>query len=117
MAMRYNVKVITTQGQVALVEWIEDDFTRRAVIPTRDVADGQVDSDNLARGVPYGLDVAVVNVDYPAILAGELHRRGLWTGRDVLARPEEARSACVSMAAQVLAELFREARRTVNSNG
>lgn len=115
--MLYNVKVITTQGQVALVEWIEGDSTRRAVIPARDVVEGQADSDNLARGVSYGLDVAVLNVDYSAILAEQLHRRGLWVGRDVLARPEEARSACVSMAAQVLAELLREARRTVNSNG
>lgn len=115
--MLITVKTIATQGQVALVEWV-DDFTHRAVVPATDVVEGMVEEVTLARGVPFGMDIAsVISLDYSALLAEELHRRGLWNGADILARPEEARSACVTMAAQVLAVLLRESKRTVNSNG
>lgn len=83
------VRVIRAQGPAVLVQWTDGDDLRRAYVPAREVLDGQVSSETLAAGIPYGLlweEIVAFSVT-PERLARELRRRGVWTTEDVLRQP------------------------------
>lgn len=87
---RVEVRVVTQQKDLALVEWTEDGEPRRAWLPYREVThwkDGTLHATNPGRGVPYGDDF-LRNVKLQATteaVGNELRRRGIWTADDALA--------------------------------
>lgn len=109
-----NVKVVDANEHVAVVEYVEEPQTyRRVVVPAHTVAGETCPEDVLQEGIPYGEDWAswITGEDVPGRVANELHRRGLWTLEQLLARPMEVQSAFVAVAAQDLSDFLRAIRR------
>ena len=77
--MKY--RVISNKKDTSLVEW-DDGRLHRAYVP-RAILDGEVSSDILSEGIPYGVDLFVTACVTPDDLEDELHRSGIWTTEDV----------------------------------
>ena len=81
-----EVKVISVQGESALVEWLDGEGLHRVHVPLRLVAaDGHVSARTLGRGIPYGVEweqVEVAPVEAGA-LAQALREAGIWTQQDL----------------------------------
>jgi hypothetical protein len=86
-----KIRLITRQGQAALIEWTDDDhYIRRGIIPAANANGGDIDPDELARAIPYddgpdlvkalGYDL-IIPVD---VLQNELRKAGIWTTADYL---------------------------------
>lgn len=88
-----DVKVIRQEGPANLVEWLEGDHLKRVVVPVEAVLDGpKVDRAELDKGIEYGSDwTSVPGVDDR--LVQELHRIGVWTKADLLAKSHLVRKA------------------------
>ena len=85
--MNVPVKVIDVVKESALVEWSDEGYPRRVVVPARLVAP-EMDSDDLAAGIQAG-DRFEEILPAPAPwnlddLATELRRRGVWDAEDLL---------------------------------
>ena len=108
-----KVKVIQQKGQAALVEWIAEDGAHRATIPTSTIVKGQVASDELDFGIPYGepWEELVIVSATPETIAAELRRCGIWTKEDLEARPTQALSAIQAAYGFGLADLLRAVRQ------
>lgn len=110
-----NVRVIEANERIALVEFVQDGKYRRVVVPAVEVS-GEYCADNaLSAGIPSGVDWGqfVPGFDVPALVANELRRRGLWDVQSVLARRDEAKSAFISVSAELLAGFLRNVRGEV----
>jgi hypothetical protein len=73
-----KVTWISSKGQCSLVEW-DDGKRHRAYIPSDEILNGEVSSDTLAAGIPYGLGFEALDED----LSEAMHRTGIWTSEDV----------------------------------
>jgi hypothetical protein len=88
-AQRLEVRLITRQKDLALVEWMEGEEARRSWLPAKEVAqwaDGTFHATEPARGVPYGDDFlsgTKLQTTTNAV-AKELRQRGIWTADDAL---------------------------------
>jgi hypothetical protein len=86
---RLEVRLITRQKDLALIEWMEDEEARRSWLPAKEVAqwaDGTFHATEPARGIPYGDDfLGSTKLQATANAVGkELRRRGIWTADDAL---------------------------------
>ena len=108
-----KVKVVRRKGQAALVEWIAEDGAHRATIPLAAIIKGQVVSDELDYGIPYGepWEELVEISTTPETIAAELRRCGIWTRDDLEARPNQALSAIQAAYGAGLADLLRAVRQ------
>jgi len=108
-----KVKIIQKKGQAALVEWIADDGARRATIPAAAIVKGQVASDELDYGIPYGepWEELVEISATPESIAAELRKCGIWTVEDLETRPNQALSAILAAYGVGLADLLRAVRQ------
>ena len=81
---KQEVKILDIANGTALVEWIKNSSIFRAYVPARVLEDGQVDPDELAKGVPFGDDLkAEFKAINPAELEQELNKHGIWTIKDI----------------------------------
>lgn len=88
------VTILTQNGASSLVEWTQGGRQRRAWLPASLVDGGRCDTEELARGVPVGVDWEDFIVSCtPLDVANALRRRGIWTLQDLQARFAEAKSA------------------------
>lgn len=88
-AQRLEVRVITRQKDVALVEWMEGEEARRSWLPAKEVAqwaDGTYHATEPSRGIPYGDDFLTSTKLHATTgaISKELRRRGIWTADDAL---------------------------------
>jgi len=113
MADTVRVKIVQQKGQAALVEWIAENGAHRATIPTSAIIKGQVASDELEYGIPYGepWEELIELHATPATLAAELRRRGIWTVEDLQNNAEVARGAIMDAYGCELAHLLRAVKR------
>ena len=86
-----KVTIIARQGQVAVVQWLEDATVKRSIVPLADlraVPLGAADEFNCEApelGIPYGVRWSeVVSLAATDHFEAELHRAGIWTARDAL---------------------------------
>lgn len=87
------VKVIRTEKQSALVEWV-DDGMHRAYVPASAVKDDAVSPITLSRGVPYGIPWEKAELSATAdALAANLRARGIWTRADLIKSQQSAIAA------------------------
>ena len=79
------VTIIEHRGDSVLVEWLEGDRLKRAVIPAAKAADGVTDPETLDFGIPHGLpwEEMIELHATPALIAEELRKRGIWTIDDM----------------------------------
>ena len=83
-----SVTVVSHKGKSSLVEW-DDGRLHKAYIPTDEIHDGEVSSDTLSAGIPYGADFSSLPCVTPEQLEEMLHRMGIWTVEDVRRRPND----------------------------
>jgi len=81
---RFPVRIVSEQGDVALIEWAAEDDSRRAYFPKGKVKPGGMTAEELGKAQPYGQDWAEV-FPYPfgRALSIALHRAGVWTFEDL----------------------------------
>jgi len=113
MADTVRVKIVQQKGQAALVEWIAENGAHRATIPTSAIIKGQVASDELEYGIPYGepWEELITISATSASIAAELRKCGIWTRDDLEARPQQALSAIQAAYGAGLADLLRAVRQ------
>jgi len=108
-----KVKVIKIKGQAALVEWEQNGAPKRGTIPARPLEEGyDVEKSVLDMAIPYGEPWAMVvgDVENAAqAVEDELHRRGIWTAADLLAKRAAARDAVAEAVGASAAKLIRYA--------
>lgn len=87
------VRVIRTEGQSALVEYVDVfdlNNLRRVYVPADIVEGGVARADALEMGIPYGEDwaakVGSISVT-PQVVATALRNSGIWTVEDARANP------------------------------
>ena len=116
-----NVKIINTQNEMALVEWLDDDnvFQRSWVVQRMldQTKDGHIEVEEPEQGIPYGVpfDKCLQLYASPLSVCRELRKRGLWTADDVQARPREVLGALQAAYGIDLANLIRAAKDFENS--
>ena len=83
------VRVLSTTGKSALVEWTEKDGLHRASLPADKVAD-KVDQELLDAAPPFGVPWAEMPIKpfTGRELQAALYAAGLWTDEDVMSRPQ-----------------------------
>ncbi len=100
------VKVIQSNGAVALVEWVigtaEQPDWKRAYVPCSVVTPQGVAEDDLAAGEPYGVkwESYMHLIADKAAFARALRQAGIWTVSDMSTRPTDAQAA-INQAYQV----------------
>lgn len=111
-ATQQQVRVIRTQNQSALVEWVDGEGrAQRVYIPTSEVVDGSVSAEALAMGIPHGVPWAqLVEISVsPELVEQHLHRAGIWTAEDLRNNPNAAVGALQAAYGVDLAVLRRAA--------
>lgn len=126
MAMGYTrtdlkkVKVISQQGESALVEWHDGRSTQRAYLPARllrrsalnHYRPNEFDAPTPEQGAPYGVPWAelVTLSPTPEQVESALHQFGIWTAADLERNHVQALAALQSLYARDLHNLMRSAR-------
>lgn len=94
--MKKQVKLVSTQDGAALVEYIDaDGVLTRKTVPVECVIGNTVDPEMLEMGITYGADWSKL-VEHLVTIEGveaELHRAGIWTSTDFIAKSALARAA------------------------
>jgi len=109
---RLQVRVIKVQGKSSLVQWIEGDDVRRAIVPTGEIKEGMIDRFVLEAGIPYGLPwEEIIHLTASSEnVARELRRAGLWTGDDVMKNTSAAMGALQTALKTDFAAILRAAK-------
>ena len=112
-----RVKVISTSGKAALVEWIIEKSVYRGTVPLDKVLSGVVDRDVLAMAVPYGEPWEEIELETSGtVLAQELRRRGIWTAEDLFANGQAAQAAIRAAIGLDVSKLMLFAKRARRGN-
>ena len=85
-----------TQGETALVSYVEEGVERRCFIPAKKIIEGDVDPKVLKAGVPYGVQwakILPVPTVTPEQAEAALHAAGIWTEKDLRENPTVVISA------------------------
>lgn len=87
------MKTIKQQGHSQLVEYQEGDTVKRVILPTGE--------DNVDLGIPHGFPFADLLKDkvckgMAQRIEDELHRRNIWTAKDVLKNPAGVQGAVLA---------------------
>ena len=80
-----KVTILESRGPSLLVEWTQDERTYRAILPKDAIRDGEIDDEEAAKGIAYGLDyeqLIAITVT-PEQIATALRARGYWTVEDL----------------------------------
>jgi hypothetical protein len=83
-----KVHEISHKGKTTLVEW-DDGRMHKVYIPSDTILDGEVSSDTLSAGIPFGADFSNLPCVTPEQLEEMLHRMGIWTAEDVRRKPND----------------------------
>lgn len=104
------VKLIHERNGTALIEWIEDSQTHRAIVPADQVIDGYCAHPE--RGVPYGINFAdYITIEVmPEDIDRELKRAGVWTVDDLHRQPQAVRAAINTAYGAVLQNLLHNTK-------
>jgi hypothetical protein len=107
---KVNVNAIQTEGELSLIEWVDDGRYLRSLVPSADVTQGQCEYPE--RGLPYGANWAelITAIVEPEAIANLLRKRNIWTIEELLANPREAQSAINEAASVLLSNLLSNAR-------
>lgn len=109
-----DVKVISSKGQVTLVEWDDAGRFRRILIPREEVSSnkggrGLVTQESLEMGIPYGVNweirIKKSFVITGAKVAEQLEVAGIWTKEDFAQNPSAVQQAVLGAAREILIEL------------
>ncbi len=105
------VKTLQERNGTALVEWIEDGQTQRALVPTSELSEDG-DCAHPERGLPYGVNFAdLIHIAVqPTDIDRELKNAGVWTVDDLLSKPKLVQGAIIQAYGAVLKDLLRNAR-------
>lgn len=108
---RFAVRIVSEEGDVALLEWAVGEDTRRAYFPKGKVKPGGMTASELGKAQPYGEDWAeVFPYSFGRELSIALHRMGVWTFTDVaMHRPAVQQKLWAAMGVD---RLIRESRRS-----
>lgn len=111
------VKVIAMYGESSIVEWSEEGFLHRSIVPSKDVNSGG-ECINPWNGLPYGLPFAeLLSVDItPEQIEQALHAHGIWTTEDVIHNSSQVHGAINAAFSNVLSKLLRDVK-AYNSGG
>jgi hypothetical protein len=90
-----TVKIISRQGQSALVEFTKNDRLQRATVPVEDIVDSQISDYKLKLGIPYGIEWSkYIKLEAtPQDLEQNLRRAGIWTKQDALTNAQRVLGA------------------------
>jgi len=80
-----KVTILEDRGPSLLLEWTQDERVYRAILPKGAVQDGEIDEEEAAKGIAYGLDyerLIAITVT-PEQIAAALRARGYWTVEDL----------------------------------
>lgn len=92
-----QVKVISKNKGVALVEWYTSDGTHRGYIPEQHITETGVMDELISTAIPYGIDweyvLAQLQPASPERFAQILRKRGVWTLKDARSMPNQVLSA------------------------
>ena len=93
-----EVKIVGRDGKAIVVEWVDNGKTYRGVLPAGRVRGNNAYLKDLRRAAPYGIAwEEVVELQATSeLLAEELRKRGIWTGKDLYDHPEQAQSAIMA---------------------
>jgi len=106
------VLVVRDNGETALVQWLDGERSRRAFVPSAEVAGGSCSEEALAQGVAVGADwESLTKGVSPVALAEGLRRHGVWTLGDLQAHWGVAQKAACKVATECLITMLEEAKR------
>ena len=97
-----SVWVVAHKGNSALVEFVQNGYLQRRVVPYSAVNNDTLDERTLESGAPYGvsfadLDMAEVFENFPTLLGQACHERGLWTQAEFERNPTKVQEALQSI--------------------
>ena len=113
-----KVQALTEYGPSTLIERMVGGVSERRMVPSSELilgksrTDLKISEEAWDASVPYGVDweaMAEVTVT-PRQIAGELHRRGIWTIEDFYSRYQEVRQVIAGLHMCDFAELLRRLR-------
>lgn len=108
------VRLVWMNDNISLVEVVDNGPApryRRVIVPSEMVAGDTCSEETLCEGIAYGKEWErlVPELTLRGDVANELRRRGLWLRSDVLAHPDEARSAFIEVVVNGLFQNFLRA--------
>ena len=113
---RLPVTVISTKGETALIQYLQDGQVTRKYIPVKELGDGHVLETVLARGIPYGYPWEDLEMKFDSVkLAHELHQRDIWTPNDALTFPQKLLSALNAVYADNISQILNIALKEKRS--
>jgi len=109
------VKIISRNGEAAVIEWVEAGRAERSVVPhraIREVAPGILEVDHPEEGAPYGARWSkMINFSVtPEAVEKALRDYGIWTVEDLHRNHIQALAAIQSLYAADLGQLIKTAR-------
>jgi hypothetical protein len=117
MGMQIKVRLVKVRQTSTIVESDSDGLLKRHIVPSDWLVavDDQwfVDSEQLAMGIPYGVEWEEYLQDYlfsKESIANSLRKQGIWTLEDYNSKPKSVQDAIISVC---LPEILRDAVRVV----
>jgi len=107
-AERSKVKVISRNGESALVEFALENGLQRKYIPLIEVGDGHVLNSVLSCGIDYGYTWEDIEIEFNSPkFAAEMHNVGIWTAEDALKNPQKLWSALNAILADNISKILQ----------
>jgi len=111
-----KIKVLSVDGQAALIENKHDGVRTRRIVPLATVTETSVSSEVIDRGIEYGLpweELWSPEVT-PEAVAAALRQRGIWTLADLRSKPGKAIAALQAVYRLDLVALLAAAERAAS---
>lgn len=111
-----KVRVISSRGKGAVVEWVENKQAFRKVVPVSKLKGNQIDEETLDKAPDYGVPWAKeVKPNASAKdLEIALHNAGVWTAEDAMQKPQAIIGAINTAYKTDLAAILSAARKYRN---
>jgi len=102
-----RIKLVSTKGNAALVQYTEDKKPARKYIPTDEIEDGAARDEVLSQGIPYGFPWDELSITVSAErFSDELHKNEIWTTQDALKHPNKVIAALHAALADNINEIL-----------
>lgn len=110
-----EVRVVTSRGKSAVVEWVDEGRAFRKVVPVNKIKDGAIPEDVLEKaplyGVPWAKEIKVKATAED--IENALHNAGIWTAEDALKNGNAIIGAINAAHKTSLATILRVAKKYI----